>query len=399
MPVITDVHENDQCAAVAEVVDILQIPAFLCRQTDLLVAAAQDRPGRQCEEGPVSCAVGHGERRRQGDRGRKPQRDADRARRLVRLQHARVRHARAADHGRATGAPVIFDATHSVQQPGGQGDHVGRAARIRAGAGARGGGGRRRRVCSSRRIRTPTGRPPTDPTWCRCANRKSAGASEGFRRARQTLSAHAVHALRNGRPAPMRGRALREGRAKESDACPCQPREHGIHRPPRHLILILGDKRLRQHLLVPRGRADGRRHRPRSRAPTPDRSRCSSAAFALPYAFIQPILGPVGDALGKERIMKVCLSSPLLRAGRIRSSPPDIRHALRPARRLGRGGRRRRPHVTGADRRPGARWRAAKSRSAVISWRSSSASSRVRRLPGYWPNWSDGAGSLLSRPC
>src|SRR3954454_19944016 len=41
LPVITDVHENDQCAAVAEVVDILQIPAFLCRQTDLLIAAAK----------------------------------------------------------------------------------------------------------------------------------------------------------------------------------------------------------------------------------------------------------------------------------------------------------------------------------------------------------------------
>ena len=41
LPVLTDVHENDQCAAVAEVVDILQIPAFLCRQTDLLIAAAK----------------------------------------------------------------------------------------------------------------------------------------------------------------------------------------------------------------------------------------------------------------------------------------------------------------------------------------------------------------------
>ena len=41
VPVLTDVHEPEQCAAVAEVVDVLQIPAFLCRQTDLLVAAAK----------------------------------------------------------------------------------------------------------------------------------------------------------------------------------------------------------------------------------------------------------------------------------------------------------------------------------------------------------------------
>ena len=41
MPVLTDVHEPDQCAPLAEVVDVLQIPAFLCRQTDLLVAAAK----------------------------------------------------------------------------------------------------------------------------------------------------------------------------------------------------------------------------------------------------------------------------------------------------------------------------------------------------------------------
>ena len=54
-----------------------------------------------------------------------PQRAGHRARRLVRLQHAGVRHARAADHGAQTGAPVIFDATHSVQQPGGQGTSSG----------------------------------------------------------------------------------------------------------------------------------------------------------------------------------------------------------------------------------------------------------------------------------
>ena len=53
-----------------EVVDVLQIPAFLCRQTDLLVAAAADRPRRQRQEGPVPGALGHGERGRQDHRRR-----------------------------------------------------------------------------------------------------------------------------------------------------------------------------------------------------------------------------------------------------------------------------------------------------------------------------------------
>ena len=81
--------------SLAPVVDVLQIPAFLCRQTDLLVAAAQDRPRRQGEEGAVPGALGHEERRRQDRRLGQPQRAAHRARLLVRLQHARHRHARA----------------------------------------------------------------------------------------------------------------------------------------------------------------------------------------------------------------------------------------------------------------------------------------------------------------
>ena len=99
LPVLTDVHEAEQCARVAEVVDMLQIPAFLCRQTDLLVAAAQTGRVDQRQEGPVPGAVGHDQRGRQDHRGGQPQRAGDRARRLVRLQHARLRHARAADPG------------------------------------------------------------------------------------------------------------------------------------------------------------------------------------------------------------------------------------------------------------------------------------------------------------
>ena len=99
LPVLTDVHEREQCAPVAEVVDVLQIPAFLCRQTDLLVAAAETGRVVNVKKGQflapwdmanvVRKITGAGNRQCAGDR----------ARRLVRLQHAGLRHAGAADHG------------------------------------------------------------------------------------------------------------------------------------------------------------------------------------------------------------------------------------------------------------------------------------------------------------
>ena len=101
LPVLTDVHEAAQCAPVAEAVDVLQIPAFLCRQTDLLVAAAKTGRVVNVKKGQflapwdmanvVAKITGAGNRQRAGDG----------ARRLVRLQHARLRHARAADPRRA----------------------------------------------------------------------------------------------------------------------------------------------------------------------------------------------------------------------------------------------------------------------------------------------------------
>ncbi len=125
LPVLTDVHDARSVRARGRrSVDVLQIPAFLCRQTDLLIAAAEHRPRRQREERPVPRALGHEERRREDHRRRQRQRARHRARRLLRLQHAGLRHARAAGAGE-TGAPVIFDATHSVQQPGGQGTSSG----------------------------------------------------------------------------------------------------------------------------------------------------------------------------------------------------------------------------------------------------------------------------------
>jgi 2-dehydro-3-deoxyphosphooctonate aldolase (KDO 8-P synthase) len=125
LPVLTDVHENDQCAAVAEVVDVLQIPAFLCRQTDLLLAAARTGKPVNVKKGQflapwdmrnvVAKVTGAG--------------NADV---LVTERGASFGYNTLVSDMRAlpimaeqTGAPVIFDATHSVQQPGGQGTSSG----------------------------------------------------------------------------------------------------------------------------------------------------------------------------------------------------------------------------------------------------------------------------------
>jgi 2-dehydro-3-deoxyphosphooctonate aldolase (KDO 8-P synthase) len=124
LPVLTDVHEAAQCARVAEAVDVLQIPAFLCRQTDLLVAAAQTGRVVNVKKGQflapwdmknvVAKITG-----------------ASNANVLVTERGASfgyntlVSDMRALPVLAATGAPVIFDATHSVQQPGGQGGSSG----------------------------------------------------------------------------------------------------------------------------------------------------------------------------------------------------------------------------------------------------------------------------------
>jgi len=122
--ILTDVHEPDQCALVAEVVDILQIPAFLCRQTDLLVAAA--RTGR-----PIN--VKKGQFLAPWDMGNVVAKitSAGNANVLVTERgvsfgyNTLVSDMRALPILTKIGAPVIFDATHSVQQPGGQGTSSG----------------------------------------------------------------------------------------------------------------------------------------------------------------------------------------------------------------------------------------------------------------------------------
>jgi 2-dehydro-3-deoxyphosphooctonate aldolase (KDO 8-P synthase) len=120
IPVLTDVHEPDQCAPVAEAVDVLQIPAFLCRQTDLLVAAAKTGRAINVKKGQFLAPW-------------------DMANVVAKITAAGNPNVLVTERGvsfgnntlisdmRALpilakiGAPVIFDATHSVQQPGGQG--------------------------------------------------------------------------------------------------------------------------------------------------------------------------------------------------------------------------------------------------------------------------------------
>ena len=125
LPVITDVHENGQCAPLGEVVDILQIPAFLCRQTDLLVAAA--RTGRVV-------TVKKGQFLAPWDMANVARKVTEAGNRKVMVTergvsfgyNTLVSDMRALPiMAETTGAPVIFDATHSVQQPGGKGTSSG----------------------------------------------------------------------------------------------------------------------------------------------------------------------------------------------------------------------------------------------------------------------------------
>lgn len=121
LPVLTDVHEREQCAPVAEAVDVLQIPAFLCRQTDLLVAAAAT--GR-----PVNVKKGQFLAPWDMKNVVAKLRDSGNPDVLVCERGASFGYNTLVSDMRAipimareTGCPVVFDATHSVQQPGGQG--------------------------------------------------------------------------------------------------------------------------------------------------------------------------------------------------------------------------------------------------------------------------------------
>jgi 2-dehydro-3-deoxyphosphooctonate aldolase (KDO 8-P synthase) len=124
MPVLTDVHDAAQCAPVAEVVDVLQIPAFLCRQTDLLVAAAQTGRVVNVKKGQflapwdmVNVAA------KVTDSGNPNVMLTERGASFG--YNTLVSDMRALPIMAGIGAPVIFDATHSVQQPGGKGSSTG----------------------------------------------------------------------------------------------------------------------------------------------------------------------------------------------------------------------------------------------------------------------------------
>src|SRR4030095_3618720 len=125
VPVLTDVHEAEQCARVAAAADVLQIPAFLCRQTDLLAAAAATGRAVNVKKGQFLAPW-------------------DMANVVAKITAAGNPNVLVTERGasfgyntlvsdmralpilaRTTGAPVIFDATHSVQQPGGQGTSSG----------------------------------------------------------------------------------------------------------------------------------------------------------------------------------------------------------------------------------------------------------------------------------
>jgi 2-dehydro-3-deoxyphosphooctonate aldolase (KDO 8-P synthase) len=125
LPVLTDVHDAAQCARAAEAVDVLQIPAFLCRQTDLLLAAAKTGKTVNVKKGQFLAPW-------------------DMQNVVAKLTGAGNRNVLVTERGvsfgyntlvsdmralpilkRTTQAPVIFDATHSVQQPGGQGTSSG----------------------------------------------------------------------------------------------------------------------------------------------------------------------------------------------------------------------------------------------------------------------------------
>ncbi|MBL0941877.1 MAG: 3-deoxy-8-phosphooctulonate synthase [Alphaproteobacteria bacterium] len=120
-PIITDVHLPDQCAKVAEIVDIIQIPAFLCRQTDLIVAAAKTGKALNIKKGQFLAPWDmKNVAKKAQEAGNSNVLLCDRG--VSFGYNTLVSDMRALPIMAATGFPVIFDATHSVQQPGGAGD-------------------------------------------------------------------------------------------------------------------------------------------------------------------------------------------------------------------------------------------------------------------------------------
>ena len=124
LPILTDVHEAGQCAKVAEVVDVLQIPAFLCRQTDLLLAAGETGKVIKIKKGQFLAPW---------DMKNVVDKVLSTGNQNILLTergasfgyNTLVTDFRGLPIMAETGCPIVFDATHSVQQPGGQGTSSG----------------------------------------------------------------------------------------------------------------------------------------------------------------------------------------------------------------------------------------------------------------------------------
>jgi len=124
VPVLTDVHTAEQCVPAAEAVDVLQIPAFLCRQTDLLLAAAQTGRALNIKKGQFLAPWDMKQVvRKVESSGNRKVLVCERG--VSFGYNTLVSDMRSLPILAETGCPVVFDATHSVQQPGGQGTSTG----------------------------------------------------------------------------------------------------------------------------------------------------------------------------------------------------------------------------------------------------------------------------------
>jgi 2-dehydro-3-deoxyphosphooctonate aldolase (KDO 8-P synthase) len=134
LPVTTDFHAPEQAERLAAVVDLLQVPAMLSRQTDCWSAAARDRARREHQEGAVPRTVGYRACRGEGPGRRERERRGVTERGVSFGYNNLVVDFRALPRMRALGCPVCFDATHSVQLPGGLRPRFRRRARVRRSA-------------------------------------------------------------------------------------------------------------------------------------------------------------------------------------------------------------------------------------------------------------------------
>ena len=282
LPVLTDVHEAAQCAEVAQAVDVLQIPAFLCRQTDLLLAAAATGKVVNVKKGQFLAPW-------------------DMANVVAKITGAGNRNVLVTERGasfgyntlvsdmralpilaRTTGAPVIFDATHSVQQPGGKGTSS---------------GGEREFVPVLARAAVAVGvagvfietHPDPDHAPSDGPNMVPLREFEGLLRTLMAFDALA----KNLRPKNERADAA-DGIAAARSAPAAGPQRH-----------CAGD--LRGQPVGARARSGAAACRRRFR-----RSRIATAAgfaavFAFTFAIVQPVLGAAADLFGKARLMIVCL--------------------------------------------------------------------------------------------